>query len=117
MKENIDLIARMAFERMIEEAGEAKRPARQPSDQSTPKPAERPAERLAARPGAGVNLPVRRKRLPAALIFTAAAFLALAILPPLVVRDRPGFAELASRLPRNPELRRYAELLSDSRIQ
>ena len=106
---------------MIEEAGEPKRPARQPSDQSTPKPAERPAERLAerlaARPGAGVNLPVRRKRLPAALIFTAAAFLALAILPPLAVRDRPGFAELASRLPRNPELRRYAELLSDSRIQ
>lgn len=100
MKHDIDGIARDAFARMVAEAGE-------------PRSAVFPAQ-----PGpdrSQVSHPARKRRLPLALALTAAAFCALAVIPPVAARDRPRLAEVAARLPENPQLERYAELLTDSR--
>lgn len=106
-KRDIDLIAREAFARMVDEV------------------AEGAAVGTVDNFSAGVDAPVRetiararrKVRFPAALALTAAAFFALAVIPPLAVRGKPGFAERAARLPDNPQLKRYAELLADSRLK
>ena len=101
MKHDIDGIAREAFARMVAEAGE-------------PRPASFPAQPGSDRAQATLH-PARRRGPPLALALTAAAFCAVAVIPPVAARNRPRLAEVAARLPENPQLERYAELLTDSR--
>jgi len=97
-KSDIDLIAREAFARMIGEVAEGAPVA------------DAPVRETIARAR-------RKSRFPAALALAAAAFCALAVIPPIAVRGKPGFAERAAHLPDNPQLKRYAELLADSRLK
>ena len=102
--DDIDRVAREAFARMVEEVAEG-------------------LEVGAAFDGADVPVrgtiarSLRPARFPLALAFAAAAFFALAVLPPIAARGKPGFAERAARLPENPQMKRYAELLAVSRIK
>lgn len=101
MKHDIDAIAREAFAKMVAEAGE---PCRA-DFRAQPRPD----------PGQAPIHPARKRRNPLALALTAAAFCAVAVIPPVAARNRPRLAEVAARLPENPQLERYAELLTDSR--
>ena len=103
MKFDVDVIAREAFTRMVAEAGEPRSVVLPSKPDLAGIPASRPV--MSAKP----------RRAPFALAFTAAAFCALAVIPPIAARGRPRFAEAAALLPSNPQLERYAELLADSR--
>ena len=103
MKFDVDVIAREAFTRMVAEAGEARSLVLPLKPDLAGISEARPA--MSAKP--------RRARF--ALAFTAAAFCALAVIPPFAARGRPSFAEAAALLPSNPQLERYAELLAGSR--
>lgn len=97
-KSDIDLIAREAFARMVDEVAQGVAVA------------DAPVQKTIARSK-------RKGRFPTALALTAAAFCALAVIPPIAVRGKPGFADRAARLPDNPQLKRYAELLAISRLK
>lgn len=96
--DDIDLVARESFARMIDEVAQGAAVADAPVRETI----------VRAR---------RKSRFPAALALAAAAFCALAVIPPIAVRGKPGFAERAAHLPDNPQLKRYAELLADSRLK
>ena len=108
--DDIDLVAREAFARMVGEVAEGKMPAEAFAVGTAFGGADARASGSIARSG-------RKSRFPAALALAAAAFCALAVLPPIAARGKPGFAERAARLPDNPQLKRYAELLADSRLK
>jgi hypothetical protein len=103
-KSDIDLIAREAFARMIGEVVEIAE-------------VETVASGVDALARGTIARSKRKTRFPAALALTAAAFCALAVIPPIAVRGKPGFAERAARLPDNPQLKRYGELLAISRLK
>lgn len=105
--DDIDRVAREAFARMVGEITEGSQVG------TAFVGADVPARGTIARS----RRPARRARCSLALAFAAAAFCALAVLPPIAARGKPGFAESAARLPENPQMKRYAELLAVSRIK